>query len=155
MLNSITNGLASIVSGGISSGGSTYSLASIGLNLQDDGTIVTDTTALQNALTANPGSVAALFNQTNGMGTQLNNFSNIYVQTSGTIDQRTAAINSDLSSLADQASTLQTYSSTLTAQYNAQFTALNNLMTTMQNNTQYLDQLFGGNGATGTLNKSS
>ncbi|WP_133649644.1 flagellar filament capping protein FliD [Paraburkholderia flava] len=155
MLNSITNGLASIVSGGISSGGSTFSLASIGLNLQDDGTIVTDTTALQNALTTNPGSVSALFNQTNGMGTLLNNFSNVYVQTSGTIDQRTAAINSDLSSLADQASTLQTYSSTLTAQYNAQFSALNNLLTTTQNNTQYLDQLFGGNGAAGTLNKSS
>ncbi|MGH8777755.1 flagellar filament capping protein FliD [Paraburkholderia sp.] len=155
MLNSITNGLASIVSSGVTSGGGTFSLASIGLNLQDDGTIVTDTTALQTALTSSPGTVSALFNQTNGMGAQINNFSNIYIQTSGTIDQRTAALNSDLSSLAAQATTLQTYSSTLTAQYNAQFTALNNLLTTTQNNTQYLDQLFGGNGAAGTLNKTS
>ena len=116
---------------------------------------MTDSAALQTALTANPGTVAALFNTTNGMGVQLNNFANTYVQTSGTIDQRTASINSDLTSLSSQATALQTYSSTLSAQYNAQFTALNNLMATMQNNTQYLNQLFGGNGAAGTLNKTS
>lgn len=155
MLNSITNGLASIISGGVTTGSGTFSLSSIGLNLQDDGTIVADPTALQTALTSNPGTVAALFNTTNGMGVELNNFANTYVQTSGTIDQRTASINSDLASLTTQASTLQSYSSTLTAQYNAQFTALNNLMATMQNNTQYLNQLFGGNGAAGTLNKTS
>jgi flagellar hook-associated protein 2 len=96
--------------------------------------------------------VSAAFNTTNGIGQALNSFINTYTQTSGTIDQRTAALNTDLSNLSDQATQLTNYQSTLTTQYNAQFTALDTLMSQMQNNTQYLNQLFGGGGVSGTLN---
>lgn len=156
MLNSAVNGLASIVSSGVTSNGTTYSLAQIGLDLQDNGTIVVNSATLSSALTSSPASVQALFNGTNGIGQQLNSFIDSYTtSTTGQIDQRTATINSDLTSLTDQQTALTDYQNTLTAQYNAQFTALNTLMTQTANNTSYLNQLFGGNGSAGTLNKTA
>ncbi|WP_176048966.1 flagellar filament capping protein FliD [Burkholderia sp. BCC1644] len=151
MLNTISNGLATAISGGVTTGGSTYSLAAIGINLQADGTLQVDSTALNTALTSNNPAVAGLFNTTNGVGQTLNNLVNTYTQTNGLIDQRTTAINADLKNLSDQATQLQNYSAQLTTQYNAQFTALNNLMATMANNTKYLTQLFGGTNSAGAL----
>ncbi|MGF6779516.1 flagellar filament capping protein FliD [Paraburkholderia sp. GAS334] len=151
MLNQINNGLGTLISSGVTTGGSTYSLSAIGIDLQPDGTLVADSTKLQTALTSNSSTVAALFNTTNGIGQTLNTFVNTYVQSSGTLDQRTASLNSDLKNLADQATALTDYQNTLTSQYNAQFTALNTLMTQMQSNTQYLTQLFGGSSSAGTL----
>ncbi|MBN3765092.1 flagellar filament capping protein FliD [Burkholderia sp. Ac-20365] len=152
MTNTITNGLGGLIGGGITAGGKTFSLSAIGIDLQHDGTLSVDATTLQTALTSNSSAVSAVFNTTNGIGTTLNSFINTYTQSSGTIDQRTQALNTDLSNLSDQATQLTNYQSTLTDQYNAQFTALNTLMSQMQNNTQYLNQLFGGGGLTGSLN---
>ncbi|UXU88016.1 flagellar filament capping protein FliD [Burkholderia sp. S-53] len=151
MLNTISNGLASAISGGVATGGSTYSLAAIGINLQADGTLQVDSTALNTALTSNSPALAGVFNSTNGVGKTLNNLVNTYTQTNGLIDQRTTALNTDLKNLSAQATQLQTYSAQLTKQYNAQFTALNNLMATMANNTKYLTQLFGGTNSAGAL----
>ncbi|MEI6002933.1 flagellar filament capping protein FliD [Paraburkholderia bengalensis] len=152
MTNTITNGLGGLVANGINVGGKTISLSSIGINLNHDGTLSVDSDALQTALTTNSTAVSAAFNTTNGIGQALNAFITTYTQTSGTIDQRTAALNKDLSNLSDQATQLTNYQSTLTTQYNAQFTALDTLMSQMANNTQYLNQLFGGGGVSGTLN---
>lgn len=155
MLNSAVNGIASIMASGVTVGGTTYSMAQIGLNLNNDGTLNFSSSTLQSALTASPTMVQNVFNGTNGIGLQLSTFINSYTEsTVGQIDQRSASINTDLTSLTQQQSSLTAYQQSLTDQYNAQFTALNNLMTQMQNNTSYLNQLFGGNGAAGTLNKS-
>jgi flagellar hook-associated protein 2 len=151
MLNSITSGLATAISSGVTTGGSTFSLSAIGIDLQPDGTLQVDGSKLSTALTTNSATVSAIFNQTNGIGTTLNNVVSTFTQTSGLIDQRTSALNSDLSNLKDQATQLTNYQQTLTDQYNAQFTALNNLMATMQNNTKYLTQLFGGQNSAGSL----
>jgi flagellar hook-associated protein 2 len=155
MLNSAVNGIASIMASGVTVGGTTYSMAQIGLNLNNDGTLNFSSSTLQSTLTTSPTMVQNVFNGTNGIGQQLSTFINSYTEsTVGQIDQRSASINTDLTSLTQQQSSLTAYQQSLTDQYNAQFTALNNLMTQMQNNTSYLNQLFGGNGAAGTLNKS-
>jgi len=156
MLNSAVNGIASIMASGVTVGSTTYSMAQIGLNLNNDGTITFSSSTLQSTLTSSPTMVQSVFNGTNGIGEQLNTFLNSYTESSvGQIDQRSASINSDLTSLTQQQSSLTAYQQSLTDQYNAQFTALNNLMTQMQSNTTYLNQLFGGNGSAGTLNKSA
>jgi flagellar hook-associated protein 2 len=155
MLNSAVNGIASIMASGVTVGGTTYSMAQIGLNLNNDGTLNFSSSTLQSTLTTSPTMVQNVFNGTNGIGQQLSTFINSYTEsTVGQIDHRSASINTDLTSLTQQQSSLTAYQQSLTDQYNAQFTALNNLMTQMQNNTSYLNQLFGGNGAAGTLNKS-
>ncbi|HWX11217.1 MAG TPA: flagellar filament capping protein FliD [Trinickia sp.] len=154
MLNSAVNGIASIMSAGVTVDGTTYSLAQIGLDLQNDGTLKLDTSALQTALAASPASVAGIFNGKNGIGHQLDSFINSYTQTNvGQIDQRTAALNTDLQRLAEQKTALTDYQQSLATQYNTQFSALNNTLSHVQSNTAYLNQLFGGDGNPGTLNK--
>ncbi|GLU33930.1 flagellar filament capping protein FliD [Trinickia caryophylli] len=156
MLNTAVNGIASIISGSVSTNGSSFNLAQIGVDLQHDGTLSLDTSKLSSALASSPSTVSSLFNSTNGIGQQLDSFINNYTASSvGQIDQRTATINADIAHLTDQSTSLTDYQNVLTAQYNAQFTALNNLMTQMENSKNYLNQLFGGNGSAGTLNKTA
>ena len=150
-LNMIRGGLASVVAGGVKGGGTTQSLASIGITLQADGTLSVDSTALNNALQNNSGAVSTLFNSTNGVAAKMNTLITGYLATGGPIQTRTSALNADLASLTTQQNTLSNYQTQLTKQYQAQFTALNTLMAQMNNNSQYLTQLFGGTNSQGAM----
>ncbi len=153
-LNTIKNTLASLVTTGVKSGSSTLTLSSIGITLQADGTLQADSTKLNTALQNNPASVAALFNSTNGVGAQMSTAITNFTKTGGLIDLRTTALNADLKSIAQQQSNLSDYATQLTNQYQAQFTALNTLMATMNNNSQYLTQLFGGQNSAGAMSNN-
>ncbi|TPA22576.1 flagellar hook protein FliD [Burkholderia pseudomallei] len=157
-LNMIRNSLARVVGAGVTTGGSTTSLASIGIKFADgssssqtDGALTIDTAKLNAALQNSPSTVAAPFNSTNGIGAQLNTTIQNYVQTGGVFDTRSNALNQDLKSLAQQQTRLASYASQLTSQYNAQFTALNTLMAQMNSNSNYLTQLFGGSNSSGAM----
>jgi flagellar hook-associated protein 2 len=156
MLNSAVNGIASIISGGVTVGSTTYSLAQIGIDLNHDGTLSLDSTKLQGAVTGSPSTVAAIFNGTNGIGQQLNAFVSGYTDaTTGQIAQRTSSLNSDLTTQSQAQTNLTAYEATLKAQYQAEFTQLNTLLTQTSNETAYLNQLFGGGGVAGSLNKTA
>lgn len=156
MLNSAVNGIASIMASGVSVGGTTYSLAQLGVNLKNDGTISLDSTALQSTLASSPSMVSNTFNTTNGIGEQLSSFISSYTTAvTGQIAQRNTTLQSDLTAQQQAQSSLAAYQANLTSQYQAEFTQLNKIMSQTQNNTTYLNQLFGGNGSAGTLNKSS
>jgi len=150
-LNQIQNQLATIVASGVRSGGTTTSLASIGITLQSDGTLSVDNDKLTTALQTNQSTVAALFDSTTGVAAQLNTDITGYLSTTGPIQTRTNALNTDLTNLTSQQASLAQYQTQLTSMYNAQFTALNTLMATMNNNQQYLTQLFGGQNSAGAL----
>ncbi|MCX4158961.1 MULTISPECIES: flagellar filament capping protein FliD [Paraburkholderia] len=153
-LTTIKNTLASIVGGGVGAGSSAVGLASIGITLKGDpadGTLVIDSKKLSTSLTSSPAQVAALFNSTNGIGAKLNKSISDFVKTGGIIDTRSTALNADLKSITTQQTTLANYSAQLTKQYQSQFTALNTLMATMNNNSQYLTALFGGSKSAGAL----
>ncbi|MFM0338771.1 flagellar filament capping protein FliD [Paraburkholderia fungorum] len=151
MANTIQNSLASIVSGGVNSGNTSLSLSSIGITLNADGTLTADNTAVTAALTNSPSTVAALFNSTTGIAAKLNTSVTNFTEPGGIMDTETTSINADLKSIAAQQTTLSDYTTQLTNQYQAQFTALNTLMATMNNNSQYLTQLFGGSNSAGAL----
>ncbi|MCA3807118.1 MAG: flagellar filament capping protein FliD, partial [Burkholderia sp.] len=153
-LNTIKNALASIVASGVNGNGSTTNLASIGVTLQADGTLQVDNTALNGALQNNPTGVASLFNSTNGIGQQLTTNITNYTQTNGLIAARTTALSNDLKNVSQQQSNLSNYVAQLTTQYQAQFTALNTLMATMNSNSQYLTQLFGGANSAGAMSNN-
>ncbi|MFM0046616.1 flagellar filament capping protein FliD [Paraburkholderia sediminicola] len=153
-LMTIKNSLASIIGGGVGSGSSAVGLASIGITLKGDpadGTLVIDAKKLSASLTSSPAQIATLFNSTNGIGAKLNNSITDFVKTGGIIDTRSTALNADLKSITTQQTTLANYSAQLTKQYQNQFTALNTLMATMNNNSQYLTALFGGSKSAGAL----
>jgi flagellar hook-associated protein 2 len=97
-----------------------------------------------------------LFSSTNGIAEQLNTNITSYTSSTGIIQNRTDALNNDLTSISNQQTSLAAWQAQLTSQYTAQFTALDTLMATMNNNTQYLTQLFGGTNSAGALatNKS-
>jgi flagellar hook-associated protein 2 len=158
-LQTIKNTLANIIGGSVGSGSTGTTLAAIGITLKDDpadGTMVVDNNALNTALTSSPATVASLFNSTNGIAEQLNASITTFTQTGGIIDTRNTALNADLKSITTQQTALADYTTQLTNQYQAQFTALNTLMATMNNNSQYLTALFGGTNSAGALatNKS-
>jgi flagellar hook-associated protein 2 len=155
-LNLIQNQLASIVAGGVGTGSSKTTLSSIGITLQADGTLSADSTTLNNALQNNQSVLASLFNSTNGIAAQMNTDITGYTSSTGIIQNRTDALNTDLTSLSNQQTALTAWQTQLTSMYSAQFTALDTLMATMNNNSQYLTQLFGGTNSAGALatNKS-
>ncbi|RDU98383.1 flagellar filament capping protein FliD [Trinickia dinghuensis] len=156
MLNSAVNGIASIMASGIQVGGTTYSLAQLGVNLNDDGTLTFTSSTLQSTLAATPAMAQNVFNGTNGIGEQLSSFISSYTDSvTGQIAQRDSTLQTDLTAQQTAETNLSAYQATLTSQYQAEFTQLNTIMSQTQNNTNYLNQLFGGNGAAGTMNKSS
>ncbi|CAB3697536.1 flagellar filament capping protein FliD [Trinickia soli] len=155
MLNSAVNGIASIMASGVTVGGTTYSLAQLGVNLNDDGTLAPlDATTLQSTLASSPSMASNVFNGTNGIGEQLSSFISSYTTAvTGQIAQRNSTLQSDLTAQQQAETNLVAYQAALTSQYQAEFTQLNTIMSQTQNNTTYLNQLFGGNGSAGTINK--
>ncbi|MEA3115020.1 MAG: flagellar hook-associated protein 2, partial [Caballeronia sp.] len=158
MLNTIQNTLAGIIGKGVQNGSSTISLGALGITLQAQasatqpaGALVIDPTKLAAALQSNPSGVANLFNSTTGIAAQMTSSLNSFLGAGGLIANSQSAVNTDLKSITSQQATLATYTAQLTSQYQAQFTALNTLMATMNNNSQYLTQLFGGVNSAGAL----
>ncbi|MBN3810752.1 flagellar filament capping protein FliD [Paraburkholderia sp. Ac-20347] len=155
-VNMIQNQLAKIVGSGVGSGTAKSTLAAIGITLQADGTLSVDDTTLSNALQNNQSVVASLFNPTTGIAAQLDDSITNYTSSGGIIQNRTDAINADLTSLTNQQTQLTSWQAQLTSMYTEKFSALDTLMATMNNNSQYLTQLFGGTNSAGALatNKS-
>jgi flagellar hook-associated protein 2 len=107
-------------------------LASIGLDLNDDGTISANTTTLSNALSSNFSSVQNLLQGTNGVATYMSNVLNqITDPTQGSISldlQGMTQANQDLSNqISDMQSNLTNEQASLTAQYDQVQVALQEL----------------------------
>ncbi|WP_109481165.1 flagellar filament capping protein FliD [Paraburkholderia sp. C35] len=152
MMNTIRGDLASLISKGVASGTGTVSLGAIGVSLQADGKLAIDDAALTSALTNSPDKVATLFNESTGVAAMVAGRVETFVKSNGVIDSRLQSISAEVKNYTEQQKRLASYAETLTNQYNAQFTALNNLMAQMNNNARYLTQLFGGDHSSGTLN---
>ncbi|HLX03810.1 MAG TPA: flagellar filament capping protein FliD, partial [Trinickia sp.] len=151
-LNTIRNAITSTLSEGVKNSlGGGVNLASIGISLQKDGQLKIDDSALTVALSNNPDTLSSLFNSKTGLGASLDTHLSSFLKTGGIIDARTDAINADQKAATDQQTQLTAYSAQLTKGYNAQFTALNSLMSRMNQNSQYLTQLFGGTKSAGAL----
>ncbi|CAN7727631.1 flagellar filament capping protein FliD [Caballeronia sp. LjRoot34] len=153
MFNTIKSTLASIVSGGVKNGSSSISLGAIGIALNKDGTLTADSTKMASELTSNPEGMAALFNSTTGVAAKMTKSLNGFLGEGGLIANNQDPLNADLKGIGTQQDTLASYAAQLTQQYQAQFTALNTVMATMNKNSQYLTQLFGGTDSAGTLAK--
>jgi flagellar hook-associated protein 2 len=115
--------------------GGIASLADIGITADaNTGQLDTDTTTLNNALTANLTAVGNLLGGTNGIATQLNNLINQYTGPAGLLSSINQGLQTSLSNVSQQQTALQaelaTYSATLTTEYNAMDTAVASLKET-------------------------
>lgn len=137
-LNSINSTLSGII-GGTANG---TTLSSIGISLQVDGTLSLDSAKLATALSDGGKQVSNMFSGTNGFAAKLNTPLASWVGTQGVLASRTSSINQELADLANQQTTLNSNMDSLTALYQAQFSALDTLMTKLNSTSSYLTQQF-------------
>jgi flagellar hook-associated protein 2 len=137
-LNSINSTLSGIV-GGTANGAT---LSSIGISLQVDGTLKLDSGTLATALSDGGKTVGSLFAGTGGFAAKLNTPLSTWVGDSGLLAGRTTSISQQLTDLSNQQTLLNSRMDDLTARYQAQFTALDTLMSKLNSTSSYLTQQF-------------
>jgi flagellar hook-associated protein 2 len=150
-LNAIRNTLSGAMSGGVKQGSGAANLAGIGITFQKDGTLKIDDARLTSALSNDSTAVSALFNSKTGLAASLDTSLTSFLKTGGLLDTHSAALTTDLKSLTTQQDQLTDYTDKLTKRYEAQFTALNQLMAQTSHNADYLTALFGGKNSDGAL----
>lgn len=132
---------------GQSTGGSgMYTLLSqIGVTANVDGSLAVNSSTLSNAVQQNTGAVQSLFSGSSGIGTQLNNILAAAVGglgIGGSIDAETNALQSQITHMNNQLADLSTLSSQLTAQYNAEFNAMDSIVASYKSTSNLLTQLY-------------
>jgi flagellar hook-associated protein 2 len=109
--------------------GNPNSLSTIGIKLNDDGTLsIGDQSAFTSALTSNPSAVSDLFNSSNGVAVQLNTLVKSFSQAGGVMDQKINGAQDQINSMNDMINSMQ---SSINIQANAmrnQFTAYQSLL---------------------------
>ena len=135
--------------------GSISSLSDIGIAVQADGTLASDSTKLAAAL-ADPGKdVAALFTQTNsgneGIAVRFNAVLETIVGFGGTIATRTDGIGSSIKDISKNRDLLNSRLTQIEARYRRQFAALDALVGKLNQTSNFLTQALAN--LSGTSNK--
>jgi len=123
-------------------------LSKIGVSFQKDGTLAFDAAKLKAVVAVDPGAVAQLFSgdgtpaSAGGIGKQLSTLLEGFTSKTGMISNATSGIQTTLKSLDHQFTATQTRVDATVARYKAQFTALDLLVSRMQNTGNYLSQQF-------------
>lgn len=136
------NGINSTLSRLVSGSANGTSLAALGISLQVDGTLKLDNDKLTKAMSDGGKLASQLFGGDTGLAAQLNSQLDQWVGSSGTLAGRTDSISQQLKSLKDQQATLDSRMADLTARYQAQFSALDTLMSKLNSTSSYLQQQF-------------
>jgi len=120
--------------------GSFTSLADLGVSLNSDGTLSLDTAKLNTAVASNPTGALAGFSN---FGQTLNKFLDAQLNTThGTIATATTTLKSQAKLITDQETAMQAHLDALQAQYTAQFTALQTVLSQMSSTSSYLNAQF-------------
>lgn len=142
-VESVSRQLESIVGGSTGASGSAFSLLSqIGVTTNADGSLAVNSTALNSALQSNPSAVKSLFSGSSGIGTQLDTLLNTVVGAGGLITTKTNALQTEIDGMTAQLTQLTAKSAQLTAQYNAQFNAMDAVVAAYKNTASLLTQLY-------------
>jgi len=137
-LSSLVQTSVTGIAGGISR------LSDIGITVQKDGTLATDSGKLSAALADPNKNVAALFTQTTtgneGIAVRFNTMLEGIVGSSGLIKSRTDGISASIKDLGKRADALNLRLVAIEKRYRAQFTALDTLVASMNQTSTYLTQ---------------
>ena len=136
-LMSVQRQVNSVLSGSVA-GNSIGSLAALGITRNADGTLSSDSAKLSSALQSNPGAVQDLFAGTNGYATRLNSMLDGFTSSNGILATRTASIQNQLSNLSQESAALTARMNVYAAQLRQQYTALDTLMSSLNNTSSYL-----------------
>jgi flagellar hook-associated protein 2 len=136
-LTSVQRQISSVLSNSVK-GNSIGTLANLGITRQADGTLSIDSTTLNAALSTNSNAVQNLFNGTNGYATTLNTALTAYTASNGIIGARVTSLNGQLTQLGTQQTALNARMATYQKQLQQQYTALDTLMSSLNNTSSYL-----------------
>ena len=136
-LMSVQRQINNLLSGKVA-GNSIGSLAALGVTRNADGTLSLDSSKLDSALSNNASAVQDLFAGTNGYAVKLNSMLDSFTSSDGVIATRTASIQKQLSNLSDESTALDSRMSVYEAQLRSQYTALDTLMSSLNNTSSYL-----------------
>ncbi len=144
-LLSLQNGLKNVFNAAASvSGSSLKYLTQVGVTFQKDGTLTLDSAALNTALTNNYNNVVSLFSDsTQGFGTRLKTFATNFLNPlNGSLASTTTSLNKQIDNLNSSIAHKNANLVLVQATYQAQFTALDTLMSSMTNTSSFLTQQF-------------
>lgn len=143
MLRGIETDLRSKMTGAVSGlTGNYQSLASIGVTTNKDGTLALDSDKLTKALNTDYDGIGKLFASDDGVAARLSTSLTARLADTSELNQRTKALNTKSVSLQNDQADLETRMQQVTARYNAQFNALDSLLSLMQQQSSYLTQQF-------------
>jgi flagellar hook-associated protein 2 len=121
------------------SGSTVFStLAAIGITTQKDGSLVLDNAKLTTALEGNFDEVAKLFGGEHGVATRLSNALTPRLAAGAEIDVRSKRLNQQSIDLQKKQAALNTRMAQIEARYKQQFTALDSLLSKLQNTSSFL-----------------
>ena len=124
--------------------GSYNSLASLGITTNKDGTLTLDTAKLNKALNSDFGAVSNVFAASDGVAARLSTFVDAQLTSTASIATRNKTLTAQQKQITDDQADLQRRAQQLTARYQAQFTAMDSLLASMQQTSSYLTQQLAG-----------
>jgi len=142
-MTSIESAMQSLTSKVVIPSGSVQSLADLGLELQQDGTITLNTITLNNAISNNAGAVNQIFSAAStGISSVVDNLVNAQADPmSGALIQQEQSLQSSISEMDDQATSQQDYLDAERQRLVEQFTAMEQLISGFTNAGSYLTQI--------------
>lgn len=121
-------------------GGTLTSLSQVGIAFQSDGSLKLDSSALDNAISANFSDVTNLFSSSTGYATRLQAWAKSTLDPGGLIDTRTQSLNGSIKSRNTEIGRLENRMTALQKKYTAEYTNLNLLLSSMNATSTYLTQ---------------
>jgi flagellar hook-associated protein 2 len=119
------------------------SLAAIGITRQTDGTLAVDTTKLNTAIANSNGAVAQLFGSTDGVAARIYNHIDAQLATGAAFDYRNTSITAGLKDVTTQRAALDARMQLQQQRYVQQFSALDAMLSQMQQTSSYLTKQLG------------
>ncbi|HMM66634.1 MAG TPA: flagellar filament capping protein FliD [Dokdonella sp.] len=115
-------------------------LSELGVRVQVDGKLSLDATALGSALDSGTDRVAALFSGSNGVATALSTQLQSWLDSGGTFDSRNESLDQRARQLDDSQARLDARMVSVQARYQAQFSKLDSLLSSLNNTSTFLTQ---------------
>jgi len=116
------------------------SLAAVGITRQTDGTLAVDTTKLNKAISDGNGAVAQLFGSKDGIAARISGHIDSELATGSAFDYRNTSIQSGLKDIQKQRDALDARMALQQQRYIQQFSALDSMLSQMQQTSSYLTQ---------------
>jgi len=120
--------------------GAFSTLAELGVTTDEDGLLSLDDDKFTTALASNFDDVGTLFASDNGLATRLDSLIDGYIGSNGLINSRTEGIQNSIVDLGDQRDLLNRRLASLESRLLGQFTAMDILVSTLNNQSSFLTQ---------------